>query len=77
MVHLGASRLTNVKISSSENFADITKEEAFEKTVELAFENLLGKEKDIDSMSEDEIRSAVRMYFSRVDLMPGSPSDRA
>jgi hypothetical protein len=24
-------------------------------------------------MSEDEIRSAVRMYFSRVDLMPGSP----
>ena len=59
--------------SISENFADITKEEAFEKTVELAFKNLLGKEKDIDSMSEDEIRSAVRMYFSRVDLMPGSP----
>ena len=64
---------TNDKHPSSENFADITKEEAFEKTVELAFENLLGKEKDIDSMSDDEIRAAVADYFTRWDLKPGSP----
>jgi len=55
-----------------ENFADITKEEAFERTVELAFGNLLGKEKDIDQMTPDEIRAAVADYFTRWDLKPGS-----
>ena len=55
----------------SENFANITKKRAFEKTVELAFQNILGR--DVDSMSDDEIRAAVCMYFSRSDLMPGSP----
>ena len=52
----------------SANFANISKEEAFEKTVELAFKNLLGEAKDIDQMSDDEIRAAVNDYYTRFDL---------
>ena len=47
------------------NFANISKEEAFEKTVELAFKNLLGEAKDIDQMTDDEIRAAVNDYYTR------------
>ena len=49
------------------NFANISKEEAFEKTVELAFKNLLGEAKDIDQMTDDEIRAAVNDYYTRFD----------
>ena len=38
----------------------------------MAFGNLLGKDKDIDEMTDDEIRAAVADYFTRWDLKPGT-----
>ena len=60
--------IKNEHLRFSANFANISKEEAFEKTVELAFKNLLGEAKDIDQMSDDEIRAAVNDYYTRFDL---------
>ena len=46
------------------NFGDIPREEAFEKTVELAFKNMLGG-RDPNDMTDDEIRESINEYYTR------------
>ena len=46
------------------NFGDIPREEAFEKTVELAFKNMLGG-RDPNDMTDDEIRESLNDYYTR------------
>jgi len=54
------------------NFGDISREEAFEKTVELAFNNMLGG-RDPNDMTDDEIRDSINDYYTRWDLPPKDP----
>lgn len=54
------------------NFGDIPREEAFEKTVELAFKNMLGG-RDPNDMTDDEIRASINEYYTRWDLPPKDP----
>lgn len=54
------------------NFGELPKEEAFEQTINLAFKNLLNG-KDIDTVTDDEIRDSINEYFTRWDLKPGDP----
>lgn len=51
------------------NFGEIPREEAFEQTIHLALKSLLGG-KDIDTVTDDEIRESVNEYFTRWDLKP-------
>jgi len=48
----------------SNNFGELSKEEAFAETIELAFKNLLGG-KELSDVSDDEIRESVRDYFTK------------
>ena len=49
----------------SKNFGDMPKEQAFGETIEMAFKNLLNG-KELMTLSDDEIRSAVREYFTKL-----------
>lgn len=57
----------------SKNFGELSKEDAFSETIELAFKNLLGG-KELSDVSDDEIRESVRDYFTKWDLKPGDPN---
>ena len=48
----------------SKNFGELSKEDAFSETIELAFKNLLGG-KELSDVSDDEIRESVRDYFTK------------
>jgi hypothetical protein len=48
----------------SKNFGELSKEDAFAETIELAFKNLLGG-KELSDVSDDEIRESVRDYFTK------------
>lgn len=54
------------------NFGELKREDAFGQTIRLALKSLLGG-KDIDTVTDDEIRTSVNDYFSRWDLKMGDP----
>ena len=49
------------------NFGDIPREEAFAKTVDMAFANMLGGRDPMD-MTDDEIRASLNEYYTRYVL---------
>ena len=54
------------------NFGDIPREEAFAKTVDMAFANMLGGRDPMD-MTDDEIRASLNEYYTRYVPSGDSP----